>query len=81
VLNHLFRLPLSAQAFSQLQALMENLNLDIDSALWSYAWGSNNFSASKAYKRLVGHHLYILFSDGSRKHIANQNTRSFFGCS
>lgn len=55
-LNKLFHIPMSAQAFSQLQVMMnllENLNLDNESDLWSYAWGSI-FSASKAYKRMIG---------------------------
>lgn len=48
--NHLFHQPLSASAFSQLQALrgnLENLNLDDENDLWGYIWGSNNFSKTK----------------------------------
>jgi hypothetical protein len=48
--NHLFHQPLSASAFSQLQALrgnLENLNLDDENDLWGYIWGSNNFSTTK----------------------------------
>ena len=57
--NHLFHLPLSTMAFSQLQALrgnLEDLNVNEENDLWGYIWGSNIFSATKIYRRLIGQH-------------------------
>lgn len=57
--NHLFHLPLSTMAFSQLQALrgyLEDLNVNEENDLWGYTWGSNIFLATKIYRRLIGQH-------------------------
>jgi hypothetical protein len=57
-LENNFHLPLSPEAHYQFLALQERINdlhqLD-GSDQWIYTWGNSNFSASKAYKALVGH--------------------------
>lgn len=52
-----FHLPLSAEAFQQLQLLLEALENNAnsnDQDIWGYIWRSNLFSSSKAYKHLIG---------------------------
>jgi hypothetical protein len=55
---NLFNLPLSVEAFNQLQELqseLHNLELTDMDHKWHYIWGSNRFSSAQAYKQLVGH--------------------------
>lgn len=52
-----FHLPLSIQAHQQYQmvcGLIQNLPHTGGNDQWSYLWGSNQFSASKAYKSIIG---------------------------
>jgi hypothetical protein len=56
-LASLFNLPLSVQAFDQwalLECVIQNLPETEDCDVWSYIWGSNSYSSSKAYKHLMG---------------------------
>ncbi|WVZ51719.1 hypothetical protein U9M48_002834, partial [Paspalum notatum var. saurae] len=51
-----FHLPMSEEAFEQLQAFYDDLQeLTLDHDRWSYIWNSNNFTSSKAYKHMTGH--------------------------
>jgi hypothetical protein len=53
-----FHLPLSLEAHHQflvLQSLVEDLQETQDPDQWIYSWGNPLFSASRAYKVLVGH--------------------------
>jgi hypothetical protein len=57
-LENNFHLPLSSEAHHQFLALQERINDLIQpdgSDRWTYIWGNSNFSASKAYKALIGH--------------------------
>lgn len=57
-LVHNFHLPLSIQAHQQLQNLLATLHAlqpQGDSDQWSYIWGSSVFTASRAYKEIIGH--------------------------
>jgi hypothetical protein len=53
-----FFLPLSMQAFNQLnslQNLLKQRHFDSDSEdQWIYKWGSGKFSSKKAYREIVG---------------------------
>lgn len=54
-LDH-FHLPLSVEAFHQyniMQDIMHNVQLNDDSDLWIYMWGTS-FSSIKAYNALLG---------------------------
>lgn len=54
----LFYLPLSEQAFMQIQNLyevLESLNLETGQDLWTCIWGSAGYSTSAAYKIMKGH--------------------------
>jgi hypothetical protein len=56
-LQNLFHLPLSNEAyvqFHELSVILHNLQLSQANDVWSYIWGSSNFSSSKAYKHLIG---------------------------
>lgn len=57
-LTQLFQLPLSVEAFQQLEQTQDLLN-DIqetkENDRWVYIWGSTLYSSSKAYKRMIGH--------------------------
>jgi hypothetical protein len=56
-LQELFQLPLSVKAFDQfceLDKFMQSLQLSHREDTWSYIWGSNNFSSTKAYRHLLG---------------------------
>jgi hypothetical protein len=53
----LFHLPLSEEAFEQYQdfnVLVAGLQLQEDSDIWSYIWGSLVFTPRKAYAHLIG---------------------------
>jgi hypothetical protein len=55
----LFHLPLLVLAYTQLQNLnnaMKNLSLTGNKEICGYNWGSITFVATKAYKKLIGHH-------------------------
>jgi hypothetical protein len=57
-LPNLFHLPLSEEAFaqlSQLQDLLDSIQISEDKDQWLYIWNSGHFSSSKAYKSLSGH--------------------------
>lgn len=57
-LVNLFNLPLSVEAHSQfqfVQAELLELVFGEQNDSWTYIWGSNQFSSSKAYKTLLGH--------------------------
>jgi hypothetical protein len=53
-LDSLFMLPLTQEAFGELQELRQELqNQEFDlqhSDIWTYQWGSNNYSSKKFYK-------------------------------
>ena len=56
--DQIFHLPLSNIALQQLTILAQDLDSlqETNGAdVWSYIWGSNYFSSSKAYKQLTGH--------------------------
>jgi len=57
-LHDLFNLPLSVEAYNQLQELQlefSTIALNEMNDNWVYIWGSAQFSSSKAYKTLTGH--------------------------
>ena len=33
-----------------------------DKDIWTYTWGNTNFTASRAYKEIIGHRVVHLFS-------------------
>jgi hypothetical protein len=56
-LTALFSLPVSVQAFNQLQELessLLNLAFSDENDTWEYIWGSSLFSSRKAYRQLLG---------------------------
>lgn len=56
-LTEIFHLPLSEEAFQQLQELqimLNHLSLTDDPDRWTYIWGSTDFTPSRAYKQLKG---------------------------
>lgn len=57
-LDRLFTLPLSVQAAVQLNEveslLSDNTSDKGSNDIWSYSWGSSNFSSRKAYLLLIG---------------------------
>lgn len=56
--HHLFHLPLSEEAFDpmlQLEARMTLQQTTAENDVWTYIWGSLQFSSQKAYKHLMGH--------------------------
>ena len=79
-LEYLFHLPLSNQAYQQF-LLLEEVCHDLRqseflhmSDTWSYIWGNSNFSASKAYRVIIGvkqvppHFAWIWKSSCQPKH-------------
>lgn len=65
-ISQLFHLPLSDLAHSQmvnLTSTLDSMQLTDDYDSWGYVWGSNIFAATKAYKKLIGHHpVHPVFS-------------------
>lgn len=56
-LTHNFNLPLTIQAhnqFTDLQHIIVDINLETNNDIWTYIWGSSNFSMPKAYKAIIG---------------------------
>jgi hypothetical protein len=81
-LAQLFTLPISEEAFQQLLALASDLNDIQDSGaddVWSYIWGSPNFSSVKAYKQLIGSRQVHHDTLGFRKLQLRKNTKFSFG--
>jgi hypothetical protein len=79
-LSTLFHLPLSNEAYEQfllLQDMVQTLQLNNDADQWTYIWGSNIFTANKAYNSLIGsspvHPIYKWLWKS-----ACQNKRKFF---
>ena len=57
-LSDLFNLPVSVEAYNQMQELqfeLSTLVLDDMNDSWTYIWGSSQFLSSKAYRILTGH--------------------------
>ena len=57
-LSDLFNLPVSVEAYNQMQELqfeLSTLVLDTMNDNWTYIWSSSQFSSSKAYRILTGH--------------------------
>jgi len=58
-INDLFNLPVSQQAFEQLELLqreMDNLTLEPNNKdVWSYSGGNIKYQSAKAYRKLLGH--------------------------
>jgi hypothetical protein len=57
-LAELFHLPLSQEAFLQLQnvqALVDSIIFEDEQDLWAYQWGSSLFDSTKVYKIMIGH--------------------------
>ena len=58
-INELFNMPISQQAFEQLEYLqreMDNLHLDSHNKdVWSYSGGNVKFQSAKSYRKLLGH--------------------------
>ena len=56
--SQIFHLPLSEEAFIQMQNLLQlltDIQLTENNDSWRYSWG-DKFSSSNAYRALVGHH-------------------------
>jgi hypothetical protein len=73
-LGDLFHLPLTAEAFTQLESLLDGIdscNLGTEDDIWVYIWGANDYSLRQAY-RFIGR--YILLSNGSGSHVVNSST-------
>jgi len=79
-LHSLFHLPLSREAFAQLNLLtsvLQGLQLHHSNATWSYIWGSSSFSSHRAYKYLIGYRqIHLAFKWLWRS--SCQNKRNFF---
>ena len=64
-LNTLFHLPLSESAFQQLIVLacdLQDAVFSEEKDVWSYIWGSFQFSSSKIYRHLIGsHNINVIF--------------------
>jgi hypothetical protein len=58
-ISHIFSLPLSQQAADQILHLenhIQSLNIDeFQNDIWTYCWGSMNYSSKKAYTKLQGY--------------------------
>jgi hypothetical protein len=58
LLQSLFHLPLSVDAFDQYQALTSSVKTvrdTQDADIWTYVWGSSLLCSGNAYKHLIGH--------------------------
>jgi hypothetical protein len=54
----LFHLPLSEQSYdqlTQLQDILQTLNISENTDQSTYIWGTGHYSAAKAYKQMIGH--------------------------
>jgi hypothetical protein len=86
-LENLFHLPLSHQAFLELNQFEELCNQTVlkinDGGVdsWSYIWGSSEFSVKKAYAVMSGHQHAPppLNSPGFGKPLVRQSTSFSFG--
>jgi hypothetical protein len=59
----LFHLPLSIEAYEQfceLEIILQSLQQNNDKDRWSYIWGNESYSSSKAYKHLLGSNVVHL---------------------
>ena len=57
-LHNLFHLPLSIEAFVELQQLeqdLQGITLTPEHDWWSYIWNSRMYKSTKAYRVLIGH--------------------------
>jgi hypothetical protein len=57
-LGDLFHLPLTAEAFTQLESLLDGIdscNLGTEDDIWVYIWGANDYSLRQAYRFMKGH--------------------------
>ena len=82
LLQNLFHLPLSNEAYAQFQELsviLQNLRLSQANGVWSYIWDSPTFSSSMAYKHLIGHPNVHRVYKWLWKSTC-QNKRKFFFC-
>ena len=77
-----FHLPLPPEAYAQylqLNDMVQSIQFQHDSDVWTYIWRSSAFSSRKAYKQLIGHrHIHQSFfwlwkssCQNKRKKIAN----------
>jgi hypothetical protein len=58
LLQNLFHLPLSSEAYVQFQnlsATLQSLQLQQGNDAWTFIWGTNFFQSRKVYKHLIGH--------------------------
>lgn len=59
-LENLFQLPLSVQAYTQfglLQTMIDDLQITEERDTWTYIWGSEKYSSSKACSWLIVHRV------------------------
>jgi hypothetical protein len=79
-LHDLFHLPLSVEAYHQLQELqteISDLVIVADDDKWTFIWGSSHFSSSKAYKVLTGHSQVDPILNGFGRLHVRVNTKYF----
>jgi hypothetical protein len=58
LVQDLFHLPLSNEAYLQFQQLsvtLQSLHLDLGKDDWHFTWGSSSFHSKRIYKFLIGH--------------------------
>jgi hypothetical protein len=58
LLQNLFHLPLSSEAYVQFQNLSaapQSLQLQQGNDAWTFIWGTNFFQSRKVYKHFIGH--------------------------
>jgi hypothetical protein len=76
-LQDLFHLALSEEAYTQfcdLHIYLQGVQITNNFGQWKYIWGSNQYSASKAYKHLIGSQpihpafRWLLYSSCQQKH-------------
>ena len=81
LLDH-FHLPLSVEAFSQFQqldSLVQDIPIQIGSDVWSYIWGSTQFSQSRLICISQEQEIFTLLINGSGSLIVSQNENSSSG--
>ena len=77
-----FHLPLSVEAFAQMEQLqlVNNQPISGNPDWWQYIWGNTQFSSKKAYLHLTGHAQVPRLSNGYGNLVVKTNTKFSSGC-
>jgi len=77
-----FHLPLSVEAFAQMEQLqlVNNQPISDNPDWWQYIWENTQFSSKKAYLHLTGHAQVPRLSNGYGNLVVKTNTKFSSGC-